>query len=187
MIKRWSIKCFKSCYYVLAMATILFALLLTVVRIAAPWINDYRQQLQQLVSEVMQQPVNIGGVSVSWHGFEPVLHVTDVDILKSEDRSKILKVKRVDVSIDIIDSLWRRQLTPGTLVVSGVEVSMRRNKVGQIIVEGLTDNEKALSSSDRQSYSASPFIEWLFAQDEVSLKDINIHWVTKRAKVVQMK
>jgi len=69
-----------QCWRCFAWAAIAAAVLLTLLRLALPWLSGYRDELAEAVTDYIEAPVRIEGLSVAWRGLGPQLELKGVRV-----------------------------------------------------------------------------------------------------------
>ncbi|GAB4391228.1 MAG: hypothetical protein Tsb005_00100 [Gammaproteobacteria bacterium] len=122
--------------WLLAILIFSAALLITVLRLASPWINKHPAQLEQLASEWLKQPVNFESVSVTWHGLFPALRLQNIDILNQTKTRKLISASSLSLQFNFIDSLINWQFIPHELRLTNLHV-WRKQPKQDIRLQGL--------------------------------------------------
>lgn len=65
---------------IVALGLIATAVLLTLLRLALPFLGEYRAEVEQRVGDYLDMPVSIGHLDVEWHGLGPRLRLADLRI-----------------------------------------------------------------------------------------------------------
>lgn len=124
-------------WYVLAASIVTIAIMISLARMATPFLTSHRVRLQSFISHVLQQPVNIEQVKVGWYGFQPVIKFSNVTIYNKNKSRALLKVKSFALGVRLISSVLQRQLVPGLLVASGAHITLQQNNDGGFNIEGV--------------------------------------------------
>lgn len=77
---RHSKRLFWFSYWSLGAVVAFFALLVALVRVAYPMLPEYKAVIESQLSEALGQPVSLASVSSYWHGQNPVLELTGLEI-----------------------------------------------------------------------------------------------------------
>jgi uncharacterized protein (TIGR02099 family) len=136
-------------------------------------VPDFRQDLEVLIEERIRTPLEIGSMSGYMDGATPVFVFHDVRLptaLVETDQANEagltnaegeatapLHIGRVEISIDVLSSIFQRNLRARQLLVSGIELDLTVDEQGRIRLTGL----EGLGSSDRQS--AKPPLQTLLS------------------------
>ncbi|MDA0824656.1 MAG: DUF3971 domain-containing protein, partial [Proteobacteria bacterium] len=147
-----------------AALAIVFAIVVTIVRLALPHIDGQRSAIERWLGDLTQRPIQIGEVRASWRGWAPTLDVTDLVVRTSDESESLVRFDYAIVSISPFASLLNLNLTPRKLIVGGMKIGLERGADGKITVAGMPP-------------SRWPVAEWLLQQQNFSLKDAEITFV----------
>tara|TARA_R110002073_G_scaffold336505_1_gene534335 strand:- start:132273 stop:136241 length:3969 start_codon:yes stop_codon:yes gene_type:complete len=136
-------------------------------------VPEFRQDLEALVEERIKTPLEIGDMSGYMDGATPVFVFHDVRLpaaLVETNRfvgtdlvnaggvaAAPLHIGRVELSVDVLSSIFQRNLRARQLLISGIELDLTVDKQGRVRLTGL----EGLGSSDRQG--AKPPLETLLS------------------------
>ena len=102
--------------WLLGIALALIVTLLVGLRLALPYINDFRPQIAGLVSNLVGQTVSIGNLKAEWRGWKTLeLTMSGVSLLNEAGTESVLELKRARVTIDILRTAIKGELKPGNL------------------------------------------------------------------------
>ena len=161
-----------SFWLTLAVAVILLALLLSAARLMLPAASEYRGDVEAWVGEVLGQPVRIGALGASWHGWGPSVDLRDVTLLDSAGQHPVLQCASARIDINVLESLRQWQFEPGLLTVRGMHVSLVRREDGGIAVVGLRDAEQTAVDES----SKGGFKQWLQRQERLAIEHSSLQW-----------
>jgi uncharacterized protein (TIGR02099 family) len=162
-------------WYMIAAVLILAALLVSIARLLTPLLNDHRTDFEKIASNILNMPVMIHEVQVTWHGYAPEISLTDVTILDPETQKPKLAMQRFDVDFSIWRSLWTRSAFVQSLTVSGVELEVNYSASGAIQVGDLT-TVNIKDSLTGASVEADKVVAWVFSQPRLALEEIHLHY-----------
>lgn len=136
-------------------------------------VPDFRQDLEVLVEERIKTPLEIGSMSGYMDGATPVfvfhdvrlpaarvatVQADEVGVASAESEAAApLHIGRVELSVDVLSSIFQRNLRARQLLVSGIELDLSVDATGRLRLTGL----EGLGSSDRQG--AKPPLEALLS------------------------
>lgn len=168
-----SIGGFALCTFVL-----LLALLFSVSWAVLPFINDYRQDIQAHLSELLGRKISIGRISAGWRGTAPQMRVVDVRIYDDSGTHTELSVDSIFISLDIVNSLRNGVLGIKEIGLRGCDISIIRNPDNTVVIHGLeldipsNRNMARLASMESLSESRVKFIGCRVGlKDAISGKD----------------
>ncbi len=143
-----------------------FALIFLTLRYAVlPHIEDYRSDIETMLSDAIDLPVTIAGIEAEWQGQRPHLALFGFAVRDLEGRPALAFDK---VEADVAwTSLLNLGLRLERIEIAGPSLSIRRDPEGGIFIAGL-----ALS---RQSQDNN-FSAWLLEQHRVVVRDAAITW-----------
>jgi uncharacterized protein (TIGR02099 family) len=168
-------------WYMIAAVLILAALLVSIARLMTPLLNDHRADFEKIASNILNMPVMIHEVQVTWHGYAPEISLSDVTILDPETQKPKLSMQRFDVDFSIWRSLWTRSAYVQSLTVSGVELDINHSASGAIQVGDLT-TVNIKDSLTGASVEADKVVAWVFSQPRLALEEIHLHYVGPAAE-----
>ncbi|HLB58077.1 MAG TPA: DUF3971 domain-containing protein, partial [Gammaproteobacteria bacterium] len=126
---------------------------------------------------LLNVPVTIGEVHVSWNQYEPELafeHVTILD--KKTQKIPVFSIRRVRLDLNIFQSLLKHQWSLGRLNMTGAQLIVHQKPADQINIEGIGD----FSVTDNltgASMEANDVVTWIFSQSQLGLDDVNVRYV----------
>ncbi len=159
----------------------LIALSFALTRTLQFFLSDYRLTIADKASQLIHQPVEIGAISATWRGLEPVVQLSNVDILSDDHVFRLVSANQLDVGINVLQSLLQKQLVLRSIMISGMNLSVRQTVNGEWIINGVSNF--TTSTNLNNSAKLQEFISWLSAFRQVSLHDIAINWVDPNNKL----
>lgn len=160
---------------------ILFVILFCLNRGLILLTSHYRLSIASQASQLIHQPIEIGATSATWHGLEPVVQLYDVHILSDDSKYDLIKANELELGINIWRTLSQKKLVLRTIMISGMNLSIRQAADGQWIINGIS-NIPSNPNLDN-STKLQEFISWLAAFREVTLHDIAINWLDPNNKL----
>lgn len=106
-----------------AILLVVAAVGLSVVRYSLPYLDNYRDRIEQLIAEYYDQEVNIGSLSADWSTFGPSIVLQDVQLLTDGQQPFSISVARTHLVLNIWQSLWQRQWLLDDFVLEGVQLN----------------------------------------------------------------
>lgn len=174
-------KIFDWSVFIVAAIIVLLAVMLSLARLFLPHLTTYRPRIQEWASEVMHQPVRIGEMDADWRGLEPELKFRRVAILSKDDQRVLLEVNELGLGIDLLKSLFKWQVEPGWVVLSGANVTLHQDASGKITVNGIAT---PTGPNDTSQLQMRDIVNWLLNQNRIYLEHINLVWYGKDGKVI---
>lgn len=99
-------------------------------------VPDYRQQLELLVEQRINTPLEIESMSGYMDGAVPVFVFENVR-LPAHEGTAPLQIGRVELSVDVLASLASRNLRARQLLVRGIDLRLTMEKGGKVRLTGL--------------------------------------------------
>ena len=147
------------CWWSVAAAVVALAVILSAARLLLPGMSDYREQVAGVATGVFGRPVSIGSLDAAWRGLSPVIRFGHLVVDDPRLPGGQLKIERVEVAVDVIDSLLQRRLLTAGVRVIGTALDL--------------DTDVRNSA---KSLPLDAMLEWLLAQDSVMLTDVQLQW-----------
>ncbi|MEQ8937688.1 MAG: AsmA family protein, partial [Gammaproteobacteria bacterium] len=162
--------CYHLLWYSVAVLLILAAVMVTAVRLALPGIGSYKDQIQAWVSGYMQYPVVINEISADWTGWSPNLHLRNIDLYDQENNRRIARFDYASLGIDLVSSLWRGEIIPQHLSITGLNLDLIRNNDGSISLRNQTMPSNTGNSGNPE------LAQWLLSQRYIILDEATVDW-----------
>ena len=159
--------------YSIAIVVIVSALGVSGVRLLLTTANLYQNEVEQLASGILQQPVKIGRMDAKLSGLIPTLIFHDVQILSEKTKKPLFSLTRIDVGLLFNDLLWEQKITPAQLTIRGMDLQVTRTVEGNFKIKGID-----LEGLDQLAENESDplFEKWLLQQGEIGLEDSTFTW-----------
>ena len=155
--------------YAFSFVVLTSAIIITVVRLALPGIGSYRQQTADWLSEYMNYPVAISNIDANWNSWTPNLHLHQVSILDPASNEHIMNFDSVLISIDIFKSLIRSEITPESITVSDLSLTLIRRQDGSVTAS------KYLPDDFKDKHPSNDALtKWFLAQKNILVKRAQI-------------
>ncbi len=118
-------------------------ILLLTLRLAVPYADALRGQVEALVGERIGLAVHLGALEVRLRGWSPELQFRDAHILDPASGDTQLAIERLGLDLDLPASL--RTLTPqiGAVTLVGARLLIRRLADGRLLVAGIEGSDGA--------------------------------------------
>lgn len=153
---------------------VLLALALTVARLLLPGLGHYRAEVEAQVSALVKQPVSIGQLEVSWHGWGPRLILKDVGLLDAGRQRTIIRLQSASVDLSVPATLFSGHITLSDLTLMGIDLALVRREDGSLMLEGI-DFETDDPQLRRQT------LEWLWSQPSLGFAASTLRWRDRMA------
>ena len=146
-----------------------FALLILALRyIILPHIEDYRGDIEHLISASLDLPVAIGSIDAHWDGLHPWLALHQVQ-LHDRQHHPALTLDNIEAELSWA-SLLVFDIRLNRLELLAPTLNIRRDAAGHITVAGL-------SLDPRASTQDNALANWLLAQRRIIIRDARIEWL----------
>ncbi|MCK4865570.1 MAG: hypothetical protein KAT06_09070, partial [Gammaproteobacteria bacterium] len=159
--------------YSIAIVVIIAALTVSGLRFILTTANAYQDEVEQLASSLLEQPVKIGRMDARLSGLVPTLIFHNVQIISEQTKKSLFSLTRIDVGLSFSDLLWHQKITPAQLTVRGMNLQVTRTVEGNYKVKGF--DLDALSKTGENN-SSTLFEHLLVQHGEVGLEDSTITW-----------
>lgn len=173
MLARISRRIYHACWYTFAAIILISAVCVTLIRLSLPHINDYRENIEQWVSNNVGYPVRIEHIDAAWQGWTPYLYLNGITVLDKSGKTIAAGLKSAQISVNPFISLLQWEIAPLKITVTGPELSVIREQDGSI------DFMQHVSAGDRiiQKNKTNIFAEWLLLQKSISIEDATIDYI----------
>ena len=151
----------------LLIALVLLAVAVTILRtLVLPNADRFRDTVAYAIGQSLGQPVTLGPISGGWAGFRPWVMMRDVTVHDDEGRAA-LRLSRVQ-AIFGWSTLFMLEVRCRTLLLDGLDVTVRRDGQGRVSIGGIDWNPEAARGS---------FSDWFFDQPHVVVGDAALTWI----------
>jgi uncharacterized protein (TIGR02099 family) len=121
---------------VFAVLVIVAAAVSGVFQAAVLALPSYRDDLSDWVTKVAGRPVDIGGVSLVWHGVFPRLDLSDITLYSDDGEDEVLSAQRLSLGFGLM-RLLSGDYTPTQIELSGLSLAMNIDDEGHVRIVGL--------------------------------------------------
>ena len=159
--------------YSIAIVVIVAALGVSGLRFILTTANLYQEEVEELASSLLEQPVKIGRMDARLSGLVPTIIFHNVELLSKTTKKSLFSLSRIDIGLSVEDLVLRQKITPAQLTIRGVNLHVTRTVEGNYKVKGV--DLDALSKNEK-SESNSLLERWLLQQGEIGLEDSTFTW-----------
>lgn len=164
-------------FYSIASIVIVAALGVSSLRLILTTANLYQIEVEELASNLLEQPVKIGRMDAALRGLVPTLIFHDVQLLSKKTHKSLFSLTQVDVGLSYKQLVIKQEIIPEQITVRGVELYVTRTKEGIYKVKGFDlDALNTVSESETNSIIEN----WLLRKGEVGLEDSTLVWVDEK-------
>ncbi len=161
---------YNACWYLAGGLILLAAVAVTIVRLLLPGIDQYRADIEQLVSQYSGYPVSIDAVSAQWQGWQPRLHLEGVTLHAPDGERPLADFASADIRLAFLASLWHQQPMPESLIISGARLKLIHTRDGLVRFSDQRFDSASTTNPDRPGELGS----WLLNQPLISLRDTRL-------------
>jgi uncharacterized protein (TIGR02099 family) len=164
-------------WYLGAAIIILAALLVSIMRLLTPVLNDHRADFEKLASDLLKMPVMIREVQVAWHGYSPEIVLYSVTILDPDTQKPKVNLDRLEIDFSIWHTLLDRKIFVRNITLSGMELTITQMAAGEFQIGAVTslNIKDTLTGS---SVHTDEVFAWVFSQPRLAMENINLLYVT---------
>lgn len=119
-------------------------------RIALPYLTDYNSEIERQLSERLNRTVTISRLDVDWHWFSPRLKLLNVNVLKKDSKSQLIRLDEIFFEFGIFDNILSLSFEPTVITVSGGLVNVKRDKSGRVYVNDVLVYELDSSGNTKE-------------------------------------
>ena len=161
-----------GCYVILAIAIIGVRYWLL------PNIDQWREPLEQQLSQMLELQLETGRISAVWKGVYPRLRV-DALQLRDDAGRPLLEVPRVEAVVGW-QSLLGRRLHLVRLYADGIQLTVRRDARNRIQVLGHEVDGAYADDETTEGGDETNFLGWLADHGQVHLAHASVRWLDER-------
>jgi uncharacterized protein (TIGR02099 family) len=162
--------------YVFAGLLILVAMLVIAAHLFTPLLDKHRGDIEAYASQLLQTPVSIDKVKISWYRYEPEISLKKVTILSRDTKEPILQVKRIRLFFSIPRSVWHWSPILSGLMVSGMDINLHESASGEIQLQGFPELQGFDSKPYQRETKFYDVMNELSKQPRLMLQDVNLHY-----------
>ncbi len=159
--------------YSIAVVVIVTALAVSGLRFLLTTANLYQNEVEQLASSLLLQPVKIGRMDARLSGLVPTLIFHDVELISKKTQKPLFSLSRIDVGILFNDLLFRQKITPTEVTIKGMNLHVTRTVEGNLKIKGV--DIAGLSNVGDDELNTF-FEAWLLQQGEIGVEDSTFIW-----------
>lgn len=136
---------FKLSYWLIVILLLLTAVYVSFGRFLSPLLTEHKADVEQFLSQQLQQPVRLGSIEGGWLGFSPVVRASDVSIGLGVQS---LDVQQLYFQPDIVKSLLTRQWQLAAINIEGLQLKLEQDEQGNWLLLGIALAQQEQSESD---------------------------------------
>ena len=113
---------------------VLVAAYVSLGRMLIPRVDDYRPQIERLLSAALNVPVHIQALSGEWHYLDPRL---EIDGFRIGNDTAGITFNRLTVELNSFQSLLERDLVVSDLFIDSLSLRLTQNPSGAWQIDGM--------------------------------------------------
>jgi len=142
---------------VVAVLVILAATVSGLFQAAVLALPSYRDDLSAWVTKVAGRPVDIGGISLVWHGIYPRIDLSDITLYSDDGTDEeVLSAQRLSLGFNFLHMLTG-DFTPTRIELSGLDLGIDVDEDGKVTIAGLESNPNNSTNYDKLLHEVSRF------------------------------
>ncbi|HUM98949.1 MAG TPA: DUF3971 domain-containing protein [Halothiobacillus sp.] len=149
-----------------AVVMVILALMATALRLALPYLNDYRQNVQTLLTQAWGSPVTFAEINVAFVGYQPQLILKDVHL-----GQKGPVIAQLGASLSLWRSAMQGRWVAGKIVIEQPQLQFNLQADGQWLLAGAPK-----SSASADSASWRQWLKRLPDLGDISVQNAQITW-----------
>ncbi|GGD61956.1 YhdP family protein [Lacimicrobium alkaliphilum] len=107
-----------------AIILLTLAVLLSLMRVALPHMDDYKHWLEGYISEQYGADLQIGSISAAWKGTGPAIVLQDIALNNQLDSPIQLNIKETQIELDFWSSLLNRRIQSQRFNLNGLTLAL---------------------------------------------------------------
>lgn len=168
--------------YLLLAVVVMTALISLTLRLLTPMLSEYRTDIEQWASQLIEQPISIESINARMVGFSPQLDLAGVELLDQNRQRPIARFGGLSIHFGLLSSLISGNITLDHIELYGLDIALTRDVDGSISVNGLGGTIKESGGGPQKGQSGGGFGVWLLQQGKVSLYNSHIRWFDKETQ-----
>ena len=123
---------------------VLVAVIISLARYFMPSVDQYEQQITDLVAKELQLDVQFGTFTGDWYRLGPAIKITDI-VLSTHTGQIITEIDALYISFNLLASITERKLVPAYLNVIGLNLDLVQNPDKSLTIANLPSKETTSS------------------------------------------
>jgi uncharacterized protein (TIGR02099 family) len=158
--------------------------MLTTVYICSIRFEKYQRNFEQFIGNVIQQPVQIGAITIGSHGIEPILKLQNVTIFNKTKTKKIIQTNELQLGMDLIKSLLQWKFKLNFLSIHGGDLDVYQDEHCNFRISGVSSI--MLKGNNNVNSILHDIISWLSEQDLIELSDLVINYRLANGQIIKI-
>lgn len=152
---------------------LLLLLVIGLIRIFFPQINQFKAQFEQKASIILQQPVEIGAIEARWRGLLPVINFNNMVIYDKGGQVKLAQIQHVQLIPKVWDSLSQRKMLFRHLSLAGTKLSIRQLDSHRWEINGV---RREFSQEQTNNNGIVNVLNWFESQGSIKISQVDLQW-----------
>lgn len=169
--------------YLLSVLVILLAIVIIVLGVLTPYLNSRLPNVESWASQMLDVPITIESVHLSWYQYDPEISLNKVTVLSKVTHKPTLQIDKIHVFFSLWKSVWQHQPVLDGVMLAGADLVVKQNAQGEFIVQGFP----AFGANTSQPYAnESKFTDvvgWLSEQPRLYLQDVDVQYTGMNAQL----
>jgi len=167
-----------------AWLVIVAAIIFTLMRLLTPLLGEYHHGFERMVSAAIGRPVRFARVEAHWQGLEPTFGFKRVDLFEPDGTDPLIQIHKLRIGIDLLASLYHQRFIPGKIVLSGMDLEIKQQHDGHIVIHGILDKSKKEAIS--AFFDTARFDDWVDSKPRLQLNHVNVKWHDPQGSIFQL-
>lgn len=120
--------CLRKIWQIFAISLVLVAVLVSLLKYTLPYANDYKGEIEALLTGQVGTDIAIGSISAGWEHTGPALVLNQVSFGKEQSLALGLYVEQSRLHVNVWQSVLQRRLVSNYFVLSGLEAKVDLNQ-----------------------------------------------------------
>ncbi|MGB0859057.1 MAG: YhdP family protein [Pseudoalteromonas spongiae] len=116
--------CLRKVWQIFAISLVLVAVLVSLLKYSLPYANDYKAEIEALITEQVGTNIAIGSISAGWEHTGPALVLNQVSFGKNQPLALGLYVEQSRLHVNVWQSVLQRRLVSNYFVLSGLNAKV---------------------------------------------------------------
>ncbi|WP_111978305.1 YhdP family protein [Algibacillus agarilyticus] len=128
----WASRILRKLWLFVAIVMVLCAVLLSALRLALPYLNDFRHDISHVISDEFNIPIKFGAIDAGWQGMGPSLTLKMVSFEDDDHNTPLqLQIEALKIEVDFWRSIVSHELVANNFVLEGInaEIDLKKLKV----------------------------------------------------------
>ncbi|WP_372767710.1 YhdP family protein [Pseudoalteromonas sp.] len=127
-VRRACFWCLRKIWQIFAISLVLIAVLVSLLKYSLPYANDYKGEIETLLTEQIGTDIAIGSISAGWEHTGPALVLNQVSFGKEQSLALGLYVEQSRLHVNVWQSVLQRRLVSNYFVLSGLNARVDLNQ-----------------------------------------------------------